>query len=61
MISEGEKLEIGIDAKKTTQIKQNSIVLTGNKPGEYQQKLNITMVRNIPLLITWLFLLQKKY
>ena len=46
---------------KTTQIKQNSIVLTGNKPGEYQQKLNITMVRNIPLLITWLFLLQKKY
>ncbi|MCT4011334.1 six-hairpin glycosidase [Elizabethkingia anophelis] len=39
VISEGEKLEIGIDAKKTTQIKQNSIVLTGNKPGEYQQKI----------------------
>ncbi|KUG12198.1 hypothetical protein AMC91_08975 [Elizabethkingia miricola] len=39
VISKGEKIKIETDASKTVNIKQNNIVITGDKPGEYSQKI----------------------
>uniref|UniRef100_UPI00162AEDBD six-hairpin glycosidase n=1 Tax=Elizabethkingia anophelis TaxID=1117645 RepID=UPI00162AEDBD len=39
VISKGEKIKIETDALKTLNIKQNNIVITGDKPGEYSQKI----------------------
>ncbi|WP_309047141.1 hypothetical protein [Elizabethkingia miricola] len=39
VISKGEKIKIETDALKTVNIKQNNIVITGDKPGEYSQKI----------------------
>ncbi|MCL1669113.1 DUF5695 domain-containing protein [Elizabethkingia ursingii] len=39
VISKGEEIKIETDAIKTANIKQNNIILTGEKPGEYRQKI----------------------
>jgi hypothetical protein len=61
VISKGEKIKIETDALKTVNIKQNNIVITGDKPGNTVRKLSLTMVRNILFSIIWSSLHQRKY